>query len=206
MTRFAPTDLDELRDAVARRSPPRSRWRSSAAGRSAALGRPLQTAAYARPVAPLRHPRLRAERTGADRRRRDAARRDRARARRRGPDARVRAARLARRCSAAASDSAEPTLGGVARLQPLGPAAHQGRARRATISSAFARSAAAAKSSRPAARSSRTSPATICRKLMAGSYGTLAALEEVTVKVLPRPETVATVLFAASRPTPRQCG
>jgi glycolate oxidase FAD binding subunit len=33
-------------------------------------------------------------------------------------------------------------------------------------------------------------------KLMAGSYGTLAALEEVTVKVLPRPETVATVLFA----------
>jgi glycolate oxidase FAD binding subunit len=32
-------------------------------------------------------------------------------------------------------------------------------------------------------------------KLMAGSYGTLAALEEVTVKVLPRPETVATLLF-----------
>ncbi|HYM73559.1 MAG TPA: FAD-binding protein [Stellaceae bacterium] len=32
-------------------------------------------------------------------------------------------------------------------------------------------------------------------KLMAGSYGTLAALEEVTVKVLPRPETAATVLF-----------
>jgi glycolate oxidase FAD binding subunit len=31
-------------------------------------------------------------------------------------------------------------------------------------------------------------------KLMAGSYGTLAALEEVTVKLLPRPETAATVL------------
>jgi glycolate oxidase FAD binding subunit len=31
-------------------------------------------------------------------------------------------------------------------------------------------------------------------KLMAGSYGTLAALEEVTVKVLPRPETAATAL------------
>jgi glycolate oxidase FAD binding subunit len=31
-------------------------------------------------------------------------------------------------------------------------------------------------------------------KLMAGSYGTLAALEEVTVKVLPRPETAATVV------------
>ncbi|MGC2200568.1 MAG: glycolate oxidase subunit GlcE [Stellaceae bacterium] len=32
-------------------------------------------------------------------------------------------------------------------------------------------------------------------KLMAGSYGTLAALEEVTVKVLPRPETVSTVML-----------
>ncbi|HEX5317573.1 MAG TPA: glycolate oxidase subunit GlcE [Stellaceae bacterium] len=32
-------------------------------------------------------------------------------------------------------------------------------------------------------------------KLMAGSYGTLAAIEEVSVKVLPRPEAVATVLF-----------
>jgi glycolate oxidase FAD binding subunit len=37
-------------------------------------------------------------------------------------------------------------------------------------------------------------------KLMAGSYGTLAALEEVTVKVLPRPETVATLLFANVEP------
>jgi glycolate dehydrogenase FAD-binding subunit len=37
-------------------------------------------------------------------------------------------------------------------------------------------------------------------KLMAGSYGTLAALEEVTVKVLPRPETVATVLFTGLDP------
>ena len=40
-------------------------------------------------------------------------------------------------------------------------------------------------------------------KLMAGSYGTLAALEEVTVKVLPRPETVATVLFCRHR---AECG
>jgi glycolate oxidase FAD binding subunit len=32
-------------------------------------------------------------------------------------------------------------------------------------------------------------------KLMAGSYGTLAALEEVTVKVLPRPEAAATVVL-----------
>src|SRR5437764_940017 len=37
-------------------------------------------------------------------------------------------------------------------------------------------------------------------KLMAGSYGTLAALEEVTLKVLPRPEAAATVLFAGIDP------
>ncbi len=37
-------------------------------------------------------------------------------------------------------------------------------------------------------------------KLMAGSYGTLAALEEVTVKVLPRPEAVATVLLTGVAP------
>src|SRR5579885_3550803 len=37
-------------------------------------------------------------------------------------------------------------------------------------------------------------------KLLAGSYGTLAALEEVTVKVLPRPEAAATVLCRAAAP------
>ena len=38
-------------------------------------------------------------------------------------------------------------------------------------------------------------------KLMAGSYGTLAALEEVTVKVLPKPEHVATVVLCGLDPT-----
>src|SRR5215831_19292496 len=37
-------------------------------------------------------------------------------------------------------------------------------------------------------------------KLMAGSYGTLAALEEVTVKVMPRPECVATVVLSEVYP------
>ncbi len=37
-------------------------------------------------------------------------------------------------------------------------------------------------------------------KLLAGSYGTLAALEEVTVKVLPRPETVSTVMLGGIAP------
>ena len=37
-------------------------------------------------------------------------------------------------------------------------------------------------------------------KLMAGSYGTLAAFAEVTVKVLPRPETTATVLICGVAP------
>jgi glycolate oxidase FAD binding subunit len=38
-------------------------------------------------------------------------------------------------------------------------------------------------------------------KLMAGSYGTLAALEEVTVKVMPRPERSATVVLCGIDPT-----
>jgi glycolate oxidase FAD binding subunit len=37
-------------------------------------------------------------------------------------------------------------------------------------------------------------------KLMAGSYGTLAVLEEVTIKVLPRPETTETLLFLDVEP------
>src|SRR5438874_2349729 len=37
-------------------------------------------------------------------------------------------------------------------------------------------------------------------KLMAGSHGTLAALEEVTIKVLPRPEIEATVMLAGIAP------
>ena len=40
----------------------------------------------------------------------------------------------------------------------------------------------------------------ILPKLMAGSYGTLAALEEVTVKVLPRPEAACTVLLCGLPP------
>jgi glycolate oxidase FAD binding subunit len=42
-------------------------------------------------------------------------------------------------------------------------------------------------------------------KLMAGSWGTLAALEEVTVKVLPRPEAVATVVIQGLDPTTAVC-
>jgi glycolate oxidase FAD binding subunit len=38
-------------------------------------------------------------------------------------------------------------------------------------------------------------------KLIAGSYGTLAALEEVTVKVLPRPEHTQTIVLCGLEPT-----
>ena len=41
-------------------------------------------------------------------------------------------------------------------------------------------------------------------KLLAGSWGTLAAMTDVTIKVLPRPETEATVLVAGPRRCPRR--
>ena len=74
------------------------------------------------------------------------------------------------------------------------------RARHATISSVSRGQRRAARCSRRAAKSSRTSPVTTCRKLMAGSYGTLAALEEVTIKVLPRPEAACTVMLCGLDP------
>ena len=43
-------------------------------------------------------------------------------------------------------------------------------------------------------------------KLLAGSWGTLAAMTEVTIKVLPRPETEATVLVRGPRRRRRGAG
>ena len=89
----------------------------------------------------------------------DAARRDRSRARREQADAGLRAARLAR-AARHASEHARRSAGSSPAISP-GRAGSR-RARRATICSASAASTAAARSSRPAARWSRTSPATIC--------------------------------------------
>ena len=41
-------------------------------------------------------------------------------------------------------------------------------------------------------------------KLLAGSFGTLAAMTEVTIKVLPRPETEATVLILGETGTGKE--
>ena len=124
MTRFRPPISSELRDAVAtalaaEEPVETGRRRVEARARPA-----VADAAYARPVAAVGHPRLRAERTGADRRRRDAARR-RSSARSPRPG---RCWRSSRRIGAACSARrrrADP--GRRARLQPLRAAAHQGR-------------------------------------------------------------------------------
>src|SRR5947208_2901457 len=51
-------------------------------------------------------------------------------------------------------------------------------------------------SKRAIGRPAQTEPGYDLSKLMAGSWGTLAAMTEVTIKVLPRPETEATVILS----------
>ena len=87
--------------------------------------------------------------------------RDRGAAGREPPDARLRAARLRRRCSAAPPASRRSAACSPCNL--AGPAADQGRGGARPLPRLHGASAAAARCSRPAAGWSRTSPATTCR-------------------------------------------
>ena len=193
MTRFEPASIEDLRDAVAGALAAEEPVELVAGGTKRGLGRPLQTPHVVdlsrlsgiRDYAPSELVLTAGAAT-------PLAEIERALARSR-PDAGVRAARLARparqvhgvsRPWAASSPAIWRGRGGIkagaARDHFLGFRAVSGRG----------------ETFKAGGKVVKNVTGYDLPKLMAGSYGTLAALEEVTVKVLPRPEAAATVLFA----------
>lgn len=100
-----------------------------------------------------------------------------------------------------ASEGTEPTLGGALACNLSGPRRIKGGAARDHFLGFRAVSGRAEIFKAGGKVVKNVTGYDLC-KLMAGSYGTLSVLEEVTVKVLPRPETGATVLFAGVAPRP----
>src|ERR1700724_521464 len=193
---FAPADLNELRDAVAEALAAEEPLELVGGGSKRGLGRPVQvahtldlsrlsgirdyapnelvlTAGAATPLAEI-------ERVLAEHRQMLAFERP-------------------AWCGLLGADEASPTLGGVLACNLSGP-------RRITAGAArdhflgFRGVSGRADIFKAGGKVVKNVTGYDLCKLMAGSHGTLAALEEVTVKVLPRPEAVATVLFGGIDP------
>lgn len=193
MARFAPTNIDELRDAVAIALASEEAVEIVGGGSKRNLGRPLQTphvldvgalsgireyepseltltAAAATPLAEIE-------------RALDAA-----------------GQMLAfeppdwRSLLGVAEAAAQPSLGGVLACNLSGPRRFKAGAARDHLLG-FRGVSGRAEIFKAGGKVVKNVTGYDLSKLMAGSYGTLAILEEVTVKVLPRPETIATIML-----------
>src|SRR5579863_6441522 len=189
MTRFAPTSIDELRDAVAGALAAEEPVEIVGGGSKRGLGRPLQTAhtldlsrlSGIRDYAPSElvltagsvTPLAEIERALAEAGQMLAFE---------PPDWR-----------GLLGDGGEPTLGGVLACNLSGPRRIKAGAARDHFLG-FRAVSGRGEIFKSGGKVVKNVTGYDLSKLMAGSYGTLAALEEVTVKVLPRPETAATVL------------
>ena len=188
---LSPTTIDELREAIAEALAAGEPVELVAGGSKRGLGRPLQVPRILdlSRLAGIRdyQPAELVLTAGGG----DAARRGRSRTRPVPADAGLRAAGLARICWGATASRP---------WAARSPAICRGRGgsspgQRATISSAFARVSGRGEVFKSGGKVVKNVTGYDLSKLLAGSYGTLAALEEVTVKVMPRPEHTATVVL-----------
>ena len=200
MTRFVPTSIDELRDAVAAALAAEEPLELVGGGSKRGLGRPLQTAhtldlsrlSGIRDYAPSElvltagaaTPLAEIERALAEAGQMLAFE---------PPDWRG-------LLGVPDEDSAGPTLGGILACNLSGPRRIKAGAARDHFLG-FRAVSGRGEIFKAGGKVVKNVTGYDLSKLMAGSYGTLAALEEVTVKLLPRPEAVATVLFASVEPT-----
>src|SRR5205085_6348787 len=196
MTRFVPTTIDELREAVAEALAAEEALELVAGGSKRGLGRPLQTP-HALDLARLTGirdyapselvlscgaatPLAEIERVLAEHRQ-------------------MLAFEPPGWCGLLGVEDAPPTLGGVLACNLSGPRRMKAGAARDHFLG-FRAVSGRAEIFKAGGKVVKNVTGYDLPKLMAGSYGTLAALEEVTVKVLPRPDTVATGLFAGLAP------
>src|SRR5438477_3715821 len=196
MVKFAPSDLSELRDAVAEALAAEEPVEVVGGGSKRGLGRPLQTAhtldlsrlSGIRDYAPSElvltagaaTPLAEIERALAEQGQMLAFE---------PPDWR----------GLLGVEEAEPTLGGILACNLSGPRRIKAGAARDHFLG-FRAVSGRGEIFKAGGKVVKNVTGYDLSKLMAGSYGTLAALEEVTVRALPRPEAVATVLFAGVAP------
>ncbi len=196
MSRFTPADIDELRDAVAEALAAEEPLELVGGGSKRGLGRPVQaahtldlarlsgirdyapnelvlTAGAATPLAEI-------ERVLAE-------------------HGQMLAFEPPGWCGLLGADEASPTLGGVLACNLAGPRRIKAGAARDHFLG-FRAVSGRGEIFKAGGKVVKNVTGYDLPKLMAGSYGTLTALEEVTVKVLPRPENVVTVLFAGVAP------
>src|SRR5437016_10116323 len=190
MAHFTPADIDELREAVAEALTAEEQLEVAAGGSKRALGRPLQTPhtldlsrlAGIRDYAPSElvltagaaTPLAEIERVLAE-------------------NGQMLAFEPPRWCGLLGVEEASPTLGGVLACNLSGPRRIKAGAARDHFLG-FRAVSGRAEIFKAGGKVVKNVTGYDLPKLMAGSYGTLAALEEVTIKVLPRPEDSCTLM------------